>query len=119
MGLNGDSMGLNGDFMGFNSDLMGFNGGLMGLNGGFLVLATCLCIFLCGLAGRCYVHFKTSDKMRGLATCIPFGWTCNFRAGNLPGGAICIGVSMLYMLEAIYPLLLPSIHTWDLWAFIP
>ena len=36
---------------------MGFNGDLMGLNGGFLVLATCLCIFLCGLAGRCYVHF--------------------------------------------------------------
>lgn len=31
------------------------------------------------------------DKMSGLATCIPFGWTCNFGAGNLPGGAIFIG----------------------------
>ena len=42
------------------------------------------------------------DKMSGLATCIPFGWTCNFGAGNLPGGAIFIGASMLYMLDAIY-----------------
>ena len=42
------------------------------------------------------------DKVSGLATCIPFGWTCNFGAGNLPGGAIFIGASMLYMLDAIY-----------------
>ena len=37
-----------------------------------------------------------SDKMPGLATCIPFGWTCNFGAGNLPGGAIFIGVYIIW-----------------------
>jgi hypothetical protein len=46
-------------------------------------LAGAMCI-LCGG----WMPDKTSDKMPGLATCIPFGWTCNFGAGNLPGGAI-------------------------------
>ena len=101
-------MGLNGDLMGLNGDLMGLNGDLNGIEWWFS-----LPVYFFVRLGRCYVHFVWR------LDAIPFGWTWNFGAGNLPGGAICIGASTLYMLEAIYPLLVPSIHTWDLWAFIP